>query len=241
VEKALNTASAAAMASRGADPSCGIRAAAASNAQVVLEHEFALIERICSGEKELFYELVKPYERAVYFAAYSILQNEADAEDVAQEAMLKALKYLTSFRRESKFSTWLVQIAVNEARLRVRKERKSLYESIDETGENESGDYMPNDFADWREIPSEALHTKQLRQAREKAIAALAPKYREVLVLRDVDQLSIADTAQALGISEANVKTRLLRARLQVRDALAPGLDGGWSFAEGNWKKVRPW
>jgi RNA polymerase sigma-70 factor (ECF subfamily) len=155
--------------------------------------------------------------------------------------MLKALKYLTSFRRESKFSTWLVQIAVNEARLRVRKERKSLYESIDETGENESGDYMPNDFADWREIPSEALHTKQLRQALEKAIAALAPKYREVLVLRDVDQLSIADTAQALGISEANVKTRLLRARLQVRDALAPGLDGGWSFAEGNWKKVRPW
>jgi RNA polymerase sigma-70 factor (ECF subfamily) len=75
----------------------------------------------------------------------------------------------------------------------------------------------------------------------QKAIAALAPKYREVLVLRDVDQLSIAETAHALGISEANVKTRLLRARLQVRDALAPGFDGAWSFAEGNWRKVRPW
>jgi RNA polymerase sigma-70 factor, ECF subfamily len=217
------------------------RVVGAARAQVALEHELVLIERICSGEKELFYELIKPYERAVYFAARSILQNEADAEDVAQEAMLKAFKYLSSFRRESKFSTWLVQIAVNEARLRVRKERRNCYESIDEPDENESGDYMPNDFADWREIPSEALHTKQLRQTLQKAIAALAPKYREVLVLRDVDQLSITETAQALGISEASVKTRLLRARLQVRDALAPGLDGGWSFAEGTWKKVRPW
>jgi RNA polymerase sigma-70 factor (ECF subfamily) len=224
---------------RSAESSGALRTTAKT--QVAPEHELALIERICSGEKELFYELIKPYERAVYFAAHSILQNEADAEDVAQEAMLKALKYLSSFRRESKFSTWLVQIAVNEARLRVRKERRNLYDSIDETRENESGDYMPNDFADWREIPSEALHTMQLRQALQNAIAALAPKYREVLVLRDVDQLSIAETAQALGISEGNVKTRLLRARLQVRDALAPGFDGGWSFAEGNWKKVRPW
>ena len=238
VQDGLNSASASAM-GRSAESSGALRTTAKT--QVAPEHELALIERICSGEKELFYELIKPYERAVYFAAHSILQNEADAEDVAQEAMLKALKYLSSFRRESKFSTWLVQIAVNEARLRVRKERRNLYDSIDETRENESGDYMPNDFADWREIPSEALHTMQLRQALQNAIAALAPKYREVLVLRDVDQLSIAETAQALGISEGNVKTRLLRARLQVRDALAPGFDGGWSFAEGNWKKVRPW
>jgi RNA polymerase sigma-70 factor (ECF subfamily) len=237
----LNSASAAAMASRGADVSRRPKPVAASKPHVTPEHELALIQRICNGEKELFYELVKPYERAVYFAAHSILQNEADAEDVAQEAVLKALRSLSSFRCESKFSTWLVQITVNEARLRIRKERRNLYESIDEAQENESGDYMPNDFADWREIPSEALHNKQLRQALQKAIAALAPKYREVLVLRDVDQLSIAETAKALGISEANVKTRLLRARLQVRDALAPGLDGGWSFAEGNWRKVRPW
>lgn len=232
---------AAAMASRRADSSRANSSAAAAKTRVAPEREFALIERICNGEKELFYALIQPYERAVYFAAHSIMQNEADAEDVAQEAMLKALKYLSSFRRESKFSTWLVQIAVNEARLRVRKERRNLYDSIDEPAESESGDYLPNDFADWREIPSEALHNKQLRQALQRAIAALAPKYREVLVLRDVDQLSIAETAEALGISEANVKTRLLRARLQVRDALAPGFDGGWSFAEGNWRKVRPW
>src|SRR5205823_1670713 len=156
-----------------------IRPAEAAKTHVALEPELGLIERICNGERELFYELIKPYERAVYFAAQSILQNEADAEDVAQEAMLKGLKYLSSFRRESKFSTWLVQITVNEARLRVRKERRNLYESIDEPNENESGDYMPHDFADWRKVPSEALHNKQLRQALQKAIAALAPKYRE--------------------------------------------------------------
>jgi RNA polymerase sigma-70 factor, ECF subfamily len=239
VQDSLSNASAAAMATRPAGSVT--RPAGTPKTHVALEHELALIERVCNGEKELFYELVRPYERAVYFAAHSILQNEADAEDVAQEAVLKALKYLGSFRRESKFSTWLVQIAVNEARLRVRKERRNLYESLDEPDESESGDYMPNDFADWREIPSEALHNKQLRQALQKAIAALAAKYREVLVLRDIDNLSIAETAVALGISEANVKTRLLRARLQLRDALAPGFDGGWSFAEGNWRKVRPW
>jgi RNA polymerase sigma-70 factor, ECF subfamily len=214
---------------------------APAKTQVAPEREFALIERVCNGEKELFYELVQPYERAVFFAAHAIVRNEADAEDVAQEAFLKALIYLSSFRRESKFSTWLVQIAVNEARMRLRKQRRNLYDSIDEPGESESGDYLPNDFADWREIPSERLHNKQLRQALQRAIAGLAPKYREVIVLRDVNQLSIAETAQALGISQASVKTRLLRARLQVREALAPGLDGGWSFAEGNWRKVRPW
>jgi RNA polymerase sigma-70 factor, ECF subfamily len=226
---------------RGAESSRSNSSAALAKTQVGTEREFALVERVCNGEKELFYELVKPYERSVFFAAQSIVQNEADAEDVAQEAFLKALRYLNSFRGESKFSTWLVQIAVNEARMRVRKQRGNLYDSIDEPDENESGDFLPKDFADWREIPSEWLHNKQLRQALQRAIAGLRPKYREVIVLRDVDQLSIAETAQALAISEASVKTRLLRARLQVREALAPGLHGGWSFAEGNWRKVRPW
>src|SRR5215475_15558476 len=89
------------------------------------EEEVALIERVCSGEKHLFYELISPYQRSVYIAAYSVLQNEADAEDTAQEAFLKAFAHLSSFRRESKFSTWLIQIAVNEARMKRRKDRKS--------------------------------------------------------------------------------------------------------------------
>ena len=203
--------------------------------------EIALIERVCAGEKELFYELISPYERSVYVAAYGVLQNEADAEEAAQQAFLKAFVHLRSFRCESKFSTWLIQIAVNEARMKRRKDRKFLHESIDDRNQDEEGDYIPKDFADWREIPSEALQRSELRRALQKAIASLDPKYREVFVMRDIQNLNIAETAAALQISEASVKTRLLRARLQMRDALAPGFDGSWSIGDGNWKKVRPW
>ena len=203
--------------------------------------EIALIEAICNGRNELFYQLIQPYERSIYYAAYSILRNEADAEDVAQEAALKALKYLKGFRRESKFSTWLVQITINEARMKLRKDRRSIYESLNDTEDKEEGDYIPKDFADWREIPSESLQRKELHNALKRALDSLATIYREVLILRDVEQLSIAETAEALGISEANVKTRLLRARLQMRDALAPGYDGAWQIGDGRWKKVRPW
>ena len=205
------------------------------------EQEIALIARVCSGEKHLFYELICPYERSVYIAAYSVLQNEADAEDVAQEAFLKAFAHLSSFRRESKFSTWLIQISVNEARMKRRKDRKPLYDSIDQAETEEQGEYFPRDFADWREIPSETLQRNELRNALQKAIASLEPKYREVFVMRDVQHLSITETAAALQITEASVKTRLLRARLQMRDALAPGIDGAWNIEDGNWKKVRPW
>lgn len=206
-----------------------------------LDQEMALIERICAGEKQLFYELISPYQRSVYLAAYSVLKNEADAEEAAQEAFLKAFAHLSSFRRESKFSTWLVQIAINEARMKRRKDRKFLYESIDERGTDKEGGYTPKDFADWREIPSEALQRTELRRALQKAINSLDPKYREVFVMRDIQHLSIAETAEVLQITENAVKTRLLRARLQMRDALAPGIDGGWSIGDGNWKKVRPW
>ena len=204
------------------------------------EDETALIERVCAGEKHLYYELISPYQRSVYIAAYSILQNEADAEDAAQEAFLKALAHLGTFRRESKFSTWLIQITINEARMKRRKDRKGLYESIDDPGKDDEGDYLPRDFADWREIPSESLQRNELRRALQKALAGLDQKYREVLVMRDIEDLSIAETAHALEITEASVKTRLLRARLQMRDALAPGLDGAWGLGDGNWKKVRP-
>jgi RNA polymerase sigma-70 factor (ECF subfamily) len=197
---------------------------------------------VCNGEKQLFYELVQPYERSVYRAAFAILRNEQDAEDIAQEAMLKALAHLQTFRKESKFSTWLIQITINEARMRLRKDRRNLYESIDDGEENDEGNYKPKDFADWRDIPLEALEQTRLKEALQKAMAALAPKYREVFLLRDVENVNIADTATALGITEASVKTRLLRARLQMRDALAPGYDGSWSKGKVSfWKKVRPW
>ncbi len=213
----------------------------ASAPQATSQSEAALIQRILAGEKSLFYDLVRPYERAIYVAAVGIVRNEHDAEEVAQEAVLKAFVNLASFRAESKFSTWLIQITINEARMKLRKNHAHLYESADESATNdESEGYIPKDWADWREIPSEALDRKELRNALRNAIAELDPKYREVFILRDVEELSITDTAQALNISEANVKTRLLRARLQLRDALAPGFDGAWISGQ-PWKKVRPW
>jgi len=203
--------------------------------------EAELIRRVCQGDKEAFYGLVRPYERAVYVAAVSILNNPADAEEVAQEAVFKAFAHLAGFRAEAKFSTWLIQITINEARARLRKDRRHLYESIDEQRTDEEGDYSPKDFADWREIPSETLKRDELRNALKRALASLPLKYREVLILRDIQNLSIEETAEILGISEGNVKTRLLRARLQMRDALAPGIDGSWSTGKPEYKKVRPW
>ena len=201
--------------------------------------ESNLIRRVNEGDAEAFYELVRPYERAVFLAALSIVKNEADAEEVAQEAVLKAFKGLSRFRQEAKFSTWLIQITINEAKIKSRKDRRHLYESIDEGQQSEEGDYIPKDFADWREIPSEALEQRELREALSGALESLPEKYRTVLILRDVQHLSISETAQALGLSEANVKTRLSRARLRMRDALAPGFDGAWSRGR-SYERVRP-
>jgi RNA polymerase sigma-70 factor (ECF subfamily) len=202
--------------------------------------EYDLISRVCDGDYEAFQELVCPCERAIYFAARSVLQNEADAEEAAQEAVLKAFTHIRSFRRESKFSTWLIQITINEARMKLRKDHRHLYDSLDASKPEEEGDFWPSDFADWREIPSQALEQKELREALKRAVDSLSPKYREVLICRDIQRLSIEETAQVLGISASNVKIRLMRARLKMRDALAPGFDGSWSRGR-KYEKVRPW
>ncbi len=194
--------------------------------------EASLIDRVVEGDHEAFADLLKPYERMIYVTALSVLGNEADAEEAAQEAILKAFRGLPRFRQESKFSTWLVQIVINESKMKLRKDRPRLYDSLDECTQNDEGDYIPRDFADWREIPSEALENQELRQALATALATLPAKYRSVLVLRDVQQLSIRETADLLGLSEANVKTRLSRARLQMRDALAPGVMDNWRSTE---------
>ncbi len=203
--------------------------------------EAELIATSCAGDRDAFYCLIQPCERGVFTAAMSILNNAADAEEVVQEAVMKALAALPRFRGEAKFSTWLIQITINEARLKRRKDRRHLYDSIDEQQTDDQGDAFPKDFADWREIPSEELQRKELREALKRALDSLAPKYREVLILRDIQHLSIQETAQVLNISEGNVKTRLLRARFQMRDALAPGIDGSWASGKTEYEKVRPW
>jgi len=200
--------------------------AAAMEAKTLRERE--LIQRIVCGEADLFYDLIRPYERAVFVSAVSILGNDADGEEVAQEAILKAFKNLARFRQEAKFSTWLIQIAINEAKMKLRKDRRHLYESLDCGKETEEGEYISTEFADWREIPSDALEQAELRAALKAALTALPEKYRVVLVMRDVQQMSITETAQVLGISEENVKTRTSRARLRMRDLLAPGWGGCW-------------
>jgi len=182
------------------------------------------------------------HERRVYAAAFAILRNEADAEDVAQEAVLKAFKHIRQFRAESRFSTWLIQITVNEARMRRRKAHANIMEPIADR-QDEEGNYTPRDFADWREIPSETLERNEVRQKLAEALAELGQIYREVFVLRDMQHLSIEETAKALGISSASVKTRLLRARLMLRDLLAPGLGGAWSMTSklSFVKGTKPW
>src|SRR5271155_1530894 len=203
-----------------------------------------LIASVQRGQHELFYELVRPYERRVYAAALAILRNEHDAEDAAQEAMLKAFANIRQFRAEARFSTWLIQITVNEALMRRRRERTVVTEGIDGhrsgSGDEES-EYAPRDFADWREIPSEALERKEVRQKLAEALGSLDRKYREVFMLRDVEQLNIQETAKTLGISIASVKTRLLRARLMLRDLLATGWEQGWFSHSPVGKGNKPW
>src|SRR5579859_1627001 len=184
--------------------------------------EAQLIERTLSGETEAFYELIQPHERSVYMTAFSVLRNTAEAEDVAQESILKSFRHLSKFRGEAKFGTWLLRITVNEARMRLRKQHRELYDSVGLREEDDEAEYEPVEFGDWREIPSEALERKEIREVLERALATLPEIYREVIVLRDVRQLSVAEAAQVIGVGEGTVKTRLVRARLQLRDLVAP-------------------
>lgn len=187
-------------------------------------NEAELIARIVAGEKELFYELIRPYERMVYLTVLAMVKNEAEAEDGAQEAVISAYRHLNSFRAEAKFSTWLTTIALNEGRKRLRKAKTAAEDSIEEQEEEKGGDYTPAPLTDWREIPSEALERKELREALRKAVAELPDIYRQVFTLRDLEELDIEETAQALRINAGVVKVRLHRARVMLQKRLVPFL-----------------
>src|SRR6266849_11212380 len=128
-------------------------------------NEGELIARIVAGEKEAFHELIRPYERMVYLTLFSIVKNETEAEDAAQETVINAYRHLASFRGDAKFSTWMVTIAINEGRKRLRKAKTAAEESIEEKVEAHEGDYSPAPLTDWREIPSEALERREIREA----------------------------------------------------------------------------
>jgi RNA polymerase sigma-70 factor (ECF subfamily) len=187
-----------------------------------LAKEMDWIARILRGERDLFHELIRPYERTVFLTAVSVLRDSTEAEDAAQEAMIKAYRALGSFRGDAKFSTWLTTITLNEARSRLRKSARVRVESLDDTGQEE--DFTPFLVADWREIPSETLEREELAQQIQSAIEVLPPSYREVFLLRDKEEMSIEEIAQALDVTANLVKVRLFRARMMLQKQLAPYL-----------------
>jgi len=182
-----------------------------------------MIAAVLAGEIELYHELIRPYERSVYVMALSYMKNEADAEDVAQEAFVKAFRKLSSFRAESKFSTWLISITINEARTRLRRQALVRMEPLDQLPDEDKS-ISPALLRDWREIPSEAVEREEVRNLIQLAVGQLPDIYREVFLLRDVEELTINEAAQVLNISIPSVKVRLHRARMMLQKQLAPQL-----------------
>ncbi|MFA0767888.1 MAG: hypothetical protein OXFUSZZB_001216 [Candidatus Fervidibacter sp.] len=185
-----------------------------------------LVRRAKAGDLAAFEELVNRYERRIWTLAKRMVQHREDAEDVTQETFLTALEHLDELRDEERFGAWLVQIATRHA-FRVLEQRQraptiSLETMTSEMADEDDGEPIPHPefIADWRENPEELLMRAETRQLIEQALNELPEKYRLVFLLRDVEGLSVKETAEALGISEANVKVRLLRARLQLREKL---------------------
>jgi RNA polymerase sigma-70 factor, ECF subfamily len=189
--------------------------------RISTSEEQRLIERIINGETELFHELVRPYARMVFCVCQSVLRNTDDAEDAAQETMLKAFKNLDRFRAESKFSTWLVAIALNEGRARLPDKRVSSFDSheyLDRQDEYRRTTVVARDES---ATPLETLERKEVHRALRTALVSLPKSYRQVLLLRKAEELSTAKTAGLLGVSKGAVKVRLLRARLMMREKMA--------------------
>ena len=192
----------------------------------VAEATAECIRRIVAGEKHLFHDLIRPCERAIYLFLLSLLGDEAEAEDAAQETAIKVYLNLHQFRGESQFRTWVLSIARNEGLSRLRKQKARREDSIDAEIEEAGGDFTPAILTGWREIPNEALEQKELSQLLRNAIAGLPAIYRNVVLLRDIEEMDGRETAQTLGISESAVKVRLHRARSLLQRTLAPKLKG---------------
>jgi RNA polymerase sigma-70 factor (ECF subfamily) len=184
-----------------------------------ISDESVLVDAARNGDVGAFEQLVRRYDRNVFRIAQHITQNREDAEDVVQDAFLKAFRNLGQFQGQSKFYTWLVRIAVNEALMRLRRRRPERMVSLDEDVKTEE-DSMPREVADWSPNPEQLYSQAELKDILSKTIQGLPPGFRAVFVLRDVEALSTEETAEALNLSIPAVKSRLLRARLQLRERL---------------------
>ena len=190
-----------------------------SSSHPTLVDESELVSRAQAGEDEAFSELVSRYQNKIYRLAKNITQNNEDAEDVLQEAFLKAYSHLKGFQRNSRFYTWIVRIAVNEALMKLRKRRSDRTVPLDEpveTGE----EAVTREIAVWEDNPEQRYSHEEMQQILDDAVEDLKPDFRTVFVLRDIEELSTEETAETLGISIPAVKSRLLRARLALREKL---------------------
>ena len=185
---------------------------------VAREDEHLLVAAAKSGDTTAFEELVNRYERKIFRLTMNITRNREDAEDSMQDAFMKAYSHLENFQEDSRFYTWLVRIAANEALMRLRKRRPNQF-SLDEPIEGED-DFIPQQIEDWGPSPEQRFAQSEMRDILRKVIDDLQPDFRVVFVLRDVEGLSTEETAEAVGISVAAVKSRLLRARLKLRQKL---------------------
>ena len=185
---------------------------------VVREDEHLLVAAAKEGNAAAFEELVNRYESKIFRLTRNITGNQEDAEDAMQEAFLKAYTHLQGFQGDSRFYTWLVRIAANEALMRLRRRRPGQF-SLDEPLQGDT-DLMPRELEEWRPNPERQYADTEMQQLLAEAVEKLEPEYRIVLVLRSVEELSTQDTAEVLGISVAAVKSRLLRARLKLREKL---------------------
>src|SRR5450759_2003299 len=172
------------------------------------------------GDRREFARLVEAYSEPIYRLAIKMLNHPQDAEDVLQETFLKAYHSLPNFENRSSLSTWLYRIAVNEALMQIRRHNPEQV-SIDEPVETEDSEFEPRELADWRALPEEELLSAETHQVLDHAIERLPVTLRAAFILRDIQDLSVRETAEALNLSENAVKTRLLRARLRLRELLA--------------------
>lgn len=189
--------------------------------------DIELVALAKAGEISAFEDLVRRYERVVYSLTRRMLQNEQDAEDVTQQAFLSALEHLDNFREEASFKTWLLRIATHAA-LKIIRKRKgldtvSLEEATEDSNELDSIPH-PEYIADWRQSPEQLVERNETHRLLDEALAQLDEKHRLVFLLRDVEGLSTKETSDAIGLTESNVKLRLLRARLQLREHLIRSL-----------------
>jgi len=197
------------------------------------EFEADCLRRILAGERYLFHELIRPCEKPVYFLLLSLLRSEAEAEDAAQETAIKVYRNLHLFRGESQFRTWVLSIARNEGLARLRKVQNRREDSLDALADD-AGDFTPAILTSWREIPSEELEKQELRALIRQAVDGLPEIYRNVVLLRDIEEMDVRETAAALGVTEGAVKVRLHRARALLQRTLAPRLK---SFSRGKRKR----